>query len=239
MPPVEAAVATPPRLTTEAVAAIPPNVRVNNPKGEGTNIAQSEESIAAWGNSVLVAWNDGAGPHYQGYGYSTDGGQTFTDGGAPPALGGWTWASDPVVTVNEKTGTFYYCGLVDPTASTNGIGVVPATFSGNTLAWGTPVLVRSVNTSTAVLDKQWMVADSITGNLYLTYSTFDGPTGDHIDFQKSTNGGASWTSAVQISSASDNGAVQGSRPAVGPAGELYATWSAIGSGAQDYIRLRK
>ena len=230
---------TAPRFTTGAVAATPTNVRANNPSGEGSTTTQAEESIAAWGNNVLVAWNDGAGPHYQGYGYSTDGGQTFVDGGAPPALGGWTWASDPVVTVNEKTGTFYYCGLVDPSASTNGIGVVSATFSGSAINWGTPVLVRSVNTSSVVLDKQWMVADSTSGNLYITYSTFDSPTGDHIDFQKSTNGGATWTSPVQISSASDNGGVQGSRPAVGPSGELYATWSAIGSGAQDYIRARK
>src|SRR5262245_14210196 len=167
--PARVATSTAPRLTTGAAAAIPTNVRANDPSGEGSTTTQSEESIAAWGNNVLVAWNDGGGPHYQGYGYSTDGGQTFSDGGAPPALAGWTWASDPVVTVNEKTGTFYYCGLVDPSASTNGIGVVSATFSGSSINWGTPVLVRSANTSSAILDKQWMVADSTTGNLYITY----------------------------------------------------------------------
>jgi len=227
------------RFATHAVATVPTNVRANNTADDGTSTTQAEESIAAWGDRVLVAWNDGLGPQYLGYGYSTDGGQTFTDGGAPPILAGWVWASDPVVTVNEKTGVFYFCGLVDPTASTNGIGVVSASFSGATLIWGTPALARSVNNSSAALDKPWLVADSTTGNLYLTCTTFDGPTGDHIDFQKSTNGGATWTGAVQISSAADNGRVQGSRPAVGPGGELYTTWLAIGTGPEDYLRLRK
>jgi hypothetical protein len=229
------------RLGANAVTTIPTNVRANDPTGDAANTTQAEQAIAARGNDVLVAWNDGIGTggNYQGYGYSTDGGQTFIDGGVPPGLAGWIWSSDPVVTLNEKTGTFYYCGLVDLPSSMNGIGVVPATFSGSTLTWGTPVLVRSVSSATTALDKQWLVADSTNGNLYLTYSTFDGATGDHIDFQRSTNGGGAWTGAVQISGATDNGAVQGSRPAVGPAGELYATWSALGAGAQDFIRLRK
>ncbi len=227
------------RFATHAAAIAPANVRANNAAGGGTSTTQSEESIGAWGNYVLVAWNDGIGPQYLGYAYSSDGGQTFTDGGVPPVPAGWIWSSDPVVAVNEKTGTFYLCALVEPTASTNGISVVSATFSGATLTWGTPVLARSANNSNAALDKQWLVADSVSGNLYLTCSTFDGPSGDHIDFQKSANGGASWSGAVQISSTADNGRVQGSRPVVGPAGELYATWTAIGRGPEDYIRLRK
>ncbi|TMQ70823.1 MAG: hypothetical protein E6K81_11720 [Candidatus Eisenbacteria bacterium] len=230
---------TPQRLGATTLLTTPTNVRANNPAGDGGNTAQSEENIAARGNDVLIAWNDGLGPHIQGYGYSTDGGLTFTDGGAPPALAGWTWTSDPVVTVNEKTGVFYYCGLVAPNASTSGIGIVPATFAGAALNWGTPVLVRGVDNSVAVLDKEWLAADSLSGNLYLTYTTFDAATGDHIEFQRSTNGGSSWSNPVQLSAPGDNGGVQGPRPAVGPAGEVYATWGAVGPFTQDFIRLRK
>jgi hypothetical protein len=227
-----------PRLGASGAATIPANVRANNTAGDAANTTQAEQAIAVWGNYVLVAWNDGIGPQYQGYGYSTDGGQTFTDGGAPQGLAGWTWASDPIVTVNEKTGRFYYCGLVDVAPASNGIGVVPGTFSGNTFSWGTPVLVRSVSTATAVLDKEWLVADSTTGNLYLTYSTFD--ASDHIDFQRSTNPSATgWSSPVQISAPGDDGAVQGSRPVVGLGSDIYAAWSAIGSAAQDFIRIRR
>ena len=226
-----------PRLGASAVQTVPTNVRCNNPAGDAANTTQSEESIASWGNYVVVAWNDGIGPQYQGIGHSTDGGQTFVDDGVPPGLTGWSWSSDPVITVNEKTGTFYYCGLVDPTTATNGIGIVPITFTGSTINWGTPVLVRSVANSTTALDKQWMVADSLNGNLYLTYTTFT--TTNKIEFQRSTNGGTTWSAPVQISSAPDNGLVQGSRPAVGPNGELYAVWSAIGPVDVDFFRFRK
>ena len=230
--------ATTPRHRAHGTATVPANVMVNNPAGDSPTTTQAEQMIASWGNYVLVAYNDGiASPHYQGYAYSTDGGQTFVDGGAPPALSNWVWASDPVVTVNQKTGVFYYLGLIDIGTSSNGIGVVRATFSGTTLTWSTPVQVRSVNTTSALLDKPWMVADSLNGNLYLTYTTFD--ASNRIDFQRSTNGGTSWSSASQISASADNGTVQGSRPAVGPAGEVYATWSAIGSVPEDFIRFRK
>src|SRR5262249_44918261 len=43
---------------------------------------------------------------------------------------------------------------------------------------------------------------------------------------------------VELSSVADRGAVEGARPVVGPNGELYAVWSAIGTGPEDYLRLR-
>ena len=227
------------RFATHAAATVPTNVRANDTTGDGSRATQSGESNAAWGDYVLVAWNDGMGPQYLGYAYSTDGGRTFIDGGAPPVPAGWVWWSDPVVSVDEKTGTFYFCGLVEPTVDTNGIGVVSASFSGGTLHWGTPVLVRSAHTPSMILDQPSLVADSTTGNLYLTCTTFDRPTGDHIDVQRSTDGGATWTRAVQISSAADDGRVHGPRPAAGPAGELLVTWAAIGRGPEDHIRLRE
>ena len=227
------------RFATHLAATVPANVRANDSAGEGTPTTKSEGSIAAWGDYVLASWMDGMGPQYLGYAYSTNGGQTFTDSGAPPVPAGWAWWSDPIVTVDEKTGTFYFCGLVEPIADTHGIGVVSASFSGGALHWGTPVLARSVNSSSMALEQPRLVADSTTGNLYLTCTTFDRPTGDHIDFQRSTDGGATWTRAVQISGALDDGRVHGSRPAVGPAGELVVTWAAIGRGPEDHIRLRR
>ena len=85
-------------------AGLGTNVRANNratdivtcqgPSGPVPCSTQAEESIAAWHQYVLVAWNDGekADPttypppnnDVQGYGFSTNGGATFTDGGVPP-----------------------------------------------------------------------------------------------------------------------------------------------------------
>ncbi|MGH9195336.1 MAG: hypothetical protein ACRD1T_06315, partial [Acidimicrobiia bacterium] len=60
------------------VSALLPNVRVNNPALDAANSTQAEVLIAALGNYILVAWNDGQGfvnpaPNNdtQGVGYST------------------------------------------------------------------------------------------------------------------------------------------------------------------------
>jgi flagellar hook capping protein FlgD len=224
------------------------NIKVNNSAGDAGNATQSEQSVAALGDQVLVAWNDGNGGltngAYQGYATSTDGGATFVDGGDPPRPPGYPsfrWMSDPVVTVDEKTGRFYYCGLANPDASSNAIVVARGRFGESALVWDSVIVVRQAPSTTLFLDKQWISADSsgAGGHLYLSYTTFT-TTGDRIDFQRSTDGGLTWSAPLQLSRAADDGLVQGSRTAVGPAGELYVAWSAIGrSTAEDYVRVRQ
>jgi len=73
-----------------------PNVRVNDP-GADTHqpdqTTQSETTIAVAGTNVAVGYNDSqqtlqpfvvASANLSGYAYSTDGGASFTDGGALP-----------------------------------------------------------------------------------------------------------------------------------------------------------
>ncbi len=245
-----AGVGTParPALPTgaQATTSIPLNVRTNNPAGDAANAGQCEESIAALGDNVLVAWNDGqgftSGGDTQGYGWSSDGGVTFTDGGDiphPPAYPAWEWTSDPVVAVNEKTGEFWYCGLANPNASNNAIGVARGRFTGGVFAFDSVFVVRSASNASFFLDKQWIAVDSLTGNVYVTNTTFT-VTGDQIDFYRSTDGGRTFSAALTLSSAFDEGWVQGSRPAVGPNGEVDVVWSAIGQiNDNDYMRFRR
>jgi hypothetical protein len=230
--------------------SIPFNVMMNDSTGEDPGTTQSEVSIAAFGNQMVAAWNDaiavfGGTSDYLGYGYSSDGGITWMDGGAPPNIGIGTWASDPVVAVNERTGAFFVCGLVDQfQAGRNGIAIVKGTFSGNTLTWGTPHIVAQVANSLAILDKEWVAVDSLTGNLYVTYTYFAGNS-DEIRFQRSLDEGQSWSSPITLSSNTDAGLVQGSRPSVGPSGEVYAVWHAIGFSnnplgiGPDHLRVRR
>ena len=240
-------------LSLSALTA-PTNVLMNDTlEQDGTG--QSEVSIAAFGNNLVAAWNDGIGlwpfpfTDSQGFAYSTDGGASWTDGGVPPTTNIGRWSSDPVVVVNEKTGAFYFCALTDQDAAgTNGIGVVKGTFSGASFNWGTPESAVEFDNSNALLDKQWMAVDSLTGNLYITYSHFVASGGqlvsDEIRFMRSTNDNQSWSAPVRVSRVSDDGFVQGSRVAVGPNGEIHLVWHAIGQAnnspyGRDYLRVRR
>jgi hypothetical protein len=242
-----------PELRTARPAAallqLPADVIVNDRTDDAgfTGVGQAEQMIAVHGQNILVAFNDGLGfeigsgvTSTQGYSYSVDGGATFVDGGVPPTPTDWRWTSDPVVVVNEKTGDFWYCALVDVGTSQNGVGVVKASFAGGNLQWGTPVLAYVVNNSTAVADKPWMAADSLSGRLYLSYTVFSGSgtsATDNIYFQRSSPGGGSWEGPQTLSAPSEAGAVQGSRPAVGPNGEVYVVWSSIGAVDVDYMKI--
>jgi hypothetical protein len=241
------------RVLPRRTAAAPPNVRLNNLSGDDPDASQNEPSIAAWGNDVIAAWNDWPNANYagslQGYAYSTDGGVTFTDGGVPEAPEGTFWLSDPVVTVNEKTGEFYYCALFDdPNPETgqitNGIAVMRGVFSGASLIWDRPRIAVETTTQTNIIDKPWMVADSLSGNLYLSYTLFVGACAtcpDSIVFHRSVDKGGTW-SRVRLNSPASSGLVHGSRVAVGPGGEVYATWFEQGPSqlpGSDFFRIRK
>ena|SRR5438477_867965 len=101
-----------------AGAPPPTNVLVNDAgKGRFPDIAQKEPSIAVFGASVVVGWNDWTVEFGQtlrgirngvGHGFSTDGGATFTDAGE---VGTSHWGADPSVAV-DRSGNFYF-GRID------------------------------------------------------------------------------------------------------------------------------
>jgi hypothetical protein len=239
---------TQPRFSVLGTSAAPTNVRCNNPTSptvDGASDGQAEQSISSWGLYSLAAWNDGSGftnppgPDVQGYGYSLDGGATWTDGGmVPKPSATYTWTSDPVVTVNEKTGEFWYCGLLDSTTAFSGIGVVKATFTPSGITWGTLRIPTMLDNTNFFIDKQWCVVDSLTGNLYVTYTKFTA-LDDTIMFVRSTDGGATWSKPLALSNPLTAGFQQGSRPVVGPSGEVYAIWSEMGPVDADFCFLRK
>ncbi len=218
---------------------IPANVRANNTAGDPVGACQSEEAIASLGNNVLVAWNDG-GAEAQGWGYSTDGGLSFTDGGGVPAPAGMEWISDPVVIVNPTNGKFYFISLYwDPVGQlVNGVGVVGGTFSGPSFTWGTPRKVRETNGTTRAVDKEWGAVDPVTGNLYVSYTLFTAAD-DSICFHRSTDDNTTWSGSTILNSAASAGLVQGSRPIVGANGEVYVAFYEIGSIDADFVRVAK
>lgn len=232
---------TPERTTGTAVVA---NLLVNSKAGDFMGSAQVEPSVALAGPLAVCAFNTDKLP-LGGEGMQTAfapvPGGPWTTVMLPPPMGPTSkWTADPVVTANEKTLDFWFSGLFSPSgspSSSNGVAVVHGVPGpGPSIMWLPPVVVRSGPTSSLLVDKDWMVADSSSGNLYLCYTTFATGT-DSIIFQRSTDGGASWSTPLTIAAASP-ALVQGSRVAVGPAGEVYVTWFRA-AGPPDSMLIRK
>ena len=99
------------------------NVRVNDPALDSHQVdqtTQSETSVAVAGSKVAVGYNDSqrtglfltAGSSISGYSYSTDGGASFTDGGALPNAPEFVNLGDPWLT-SDRAGNMYYSTLAN------------------------------------------------------------------------------------------------------------------------------
>ncbi|HEY6437145.1 MAG TPA: sialidase family protein, partial [Ignavibacteriaceae bacterium] len=191
----------------------------NNTGSTGTaNFTQSEMSIIAFGNNVVIGFNDsgsytGGANKFTGYSYSTDGGATFIDGGTLPTstVGD---AGDPVLARNEITGRIYFCTL-----GFSGSGTIQVFRSDdNGLTYSAPVNGTPGGSSE---DKQWIVVDNYAGtgngNVYLISRRFGGSPGIYM-FRSTDNGNTFGPSGgVNIFSGG-----QGAFVAVGPDHSVYA-----------------
>ncbi len=218
-------------LAAQHAFAAPTNARCNDPSHDGTAAAQSECMVGAIGNQVVVDWNNGqgfyVGADVQGFGWSNDGGLTYTDGGAPVHPAGYPnfrWRGDPNMAANERTGELWLCGLATTDGAHNALAVARGRFTAGTFAFDSAWVVRAAPNASIFLDKEWLACDSTTGNLYVVNTTFG--SADTIDFYRSTDGGRSWSSPVTLSSNLDAGYVQGARVAVAGNGDVEVAWYA-------------
>lgn len=182
------------------------NVDAANPR-EDVNPAlapmygQSETSIAAAGRFVVEAWNDAtafASPcsarhnkaEATGFGFSSNGGATFTDlGGLPnPACGKDIFEGDPsVVAYRVGLRTFFYISSLYDSVTGGGKSYVALDAcqvtgrrSAPRLRCGRPVIAGSSTQCVqfpgygfcSFLDKDFMAIDPARGRLYVSFSEF-------------------------------------------------------------------
>ena len=186
-----------------------PNVRVNNPAADRAGVGQttqSETAIAVSGSNVVVGYNDSAGgllfyvagDDLTGYSYSTDGGQTFIDGGALPNLGGNVNVGDPWLT-SDSAGNMYFSTLtIDGPTGLLLVGVSKSTDGGKTWT-GAATIPLAPNIAFAFADKEAITAGPGNGNLYVAWDDFNFDNANNFSLgmpvAHSTDGGQTWTTS--------------------------------------------
>lgn len=171
----------------------------------------------------------------------------------------WDANSDPVVAF-DRSGNVYLSDLylsLDSSGriTAEGLYVSAGQFGsiGSSNFTNTyPILTNLHNGKTFnIEDKPWITVDnssaSTAGNVYASWSHFTGCqnqysalyggyvltcSSDSIYLAYSTNHGQTWSTPVQISPGTQDGAVQGSQPSVGPDGTVYLTYEFFGSNNQ-------
>jgi hypothetical protein len=166
---------------------------------------QSEVSVASAGPYVVEAWNDATGffapcgspnnkEELTGFGFSTDGGKTFTDlGGLPNANCNTSLTEgDPSVEAYTVGGStyFYISSIFIPfNVPENALSVTACKVSGSgataTLACSQPIVAAISSdcvtefgfTFCSFLDKEFLSIDPSRGRLYMSYTEFGPSTG--------------------------------------------------------------
>ena len=198
-------------------AALPragvPNVLVNNPGADRFQVdqtTQSETTIAVAGDNVAVGFNDSQqgllaltdGLDLTGYAYSTNGGQTFTDGGALPNPLNFVNLGDPWMTT-DRAGRMYYATLTYG-GNVGNLEVAVARSDNGGRTWAEPT-IASPNDDALFYsgDKEAITAGrdpSVAGrdNLYIAWDDFvlDPNTGAltaGLPVARSTDRGRTWS----------------------------------------------
>lgn len=201
-------------------AVLAADIQVNNSSGEsGSSSTQNETSIArsAVTGTLCSGFNDsyeyygtGGGGGFTGFARSTNGGATWQDRGAVGA----TSLGDPSLIWRRRDGFFYLATL----ESGGALSIWRSTDDCFTF---TKLSVPSTgNDDKEILAVDNNPASAHYGNIYMVWTDF-GVTGTPIRAMRSTDGGVTWSAAVNLSAA---GTVQGAWPAVAPNGTVYVAW---------------
>ncbi len=228
------------------------NAQDNNSATLDNSTVESETSHAIFGDTVVAGWNDTRGvaaagfpgvTSISGFGFSVDGGLTWTDGGQLPAPAGQALWGDPAVDV-DSNGVFYYVSMVGTTGgAVNGLVAYQSTAISPAVTFGPPVAIAALGGAGTIVDKELIAVDrsggSNDGRLYVAWSEFASAFDSTapIVFARSTSQSPLTFSAPAALTA-DDALYQGAQPAVGPDGTVYVVWGRF-AGTPTQIQLRR
>lgn len=220
-----------------------------------STVPEAEEHIAVDPNNfnhlitMISDFSQNGGFNTSKFAFSSNNGGSWAEkfvplsGGFPATADNHIWQanSDPVVAIDKKGNVFlanlYLQADNKGNVTNDGYYVCSATLaSGPTFKQtGCHPVKTTLTPSTSVEDKPWLGVDNSSsttaGNVYASWTHFTASS-DMIFFSRSTNHGVSWSTAIRINPTSQNGAVQGSQVAVGPAGEVYVAYEVFFAGVK-------
>lgn len=199
------------------------NIRISE---SGASVSEPSICMNPRNTDQLVA-----GSNLNKYYISDDGGYSWSVGNLfSPEYGVW---GDPCIIV-DTVGDFYFLHLANPAVGNWIDRIVSQKYFFESGTW-TPGTYMGLNGSKAQ-DKEWAVVDSVTNTIHVTWTQFDeygtsDPTKfSNIMYSKSTDGGDTWSDAVQINEISGDcvdadETTEGAVPTMGPNGEIYVAWA--------------
>lgn len=197
-----------------------------------------EPDTFAFGSTIVTAFQTGrifdGGSADIGFASSTNGGTTWSHGWLPGITqfykgGTYTAVSDPSVGYDAAHGTWLIASL----AIVNAIGqAVLVSRSSDGITWGNPI---TVNNNSGFADKEWVACDNTStsafyGHCYVEFD--DAFNGNQVRMSTSTDGGLTWSAAINVRNASGLGGqpvVQPNGTAVVPFESLFGTQQAFSS----------
>ena len=234
------------------------NVQVNDPSllfpaglqtRNTATLAASED-----GQSLLAGWDDFEGfcglarpcpapavPGISGYGFSTDGGDTWTDAGTPYPIGpaftaGHSWADRGGEGEDE---VFYFTSHLQTGLSaltSTGLSIHRGHFGAGTFVWDDAQVIPQTHAGDLYTRQAIAAAKDTSGAAYLVDSNvrevcgFAGAGAGQIEVFSTHDSGDTWqgpaiVSADLVENCGASGTLQvAPAPAIGPQGEVYVVW---------------